>query len=80
VLRLVLKKSALLTLPGVVVGVGLACGLGQALKTLMYKVAPTDPLTFIGVSLLLAAVALSACYLPARRATRVDPMAALRCE
>jgi putative ABC transport system permease protein len=80
VLQLVLRKSALLTLPGLVVGVGLACGLGQALKTLMYKVAPTDPLTFIGVSLLLIVVALVACYVPARRATNVDPMVALRYE
>ncbi|HNQ22630.1 MAG TPA: ABC transporter permease [Phycisphaerae bacterium] len=80
VLRLVLRKSLLLTLPGVVAGVGLACGLGQALKSLMYKVAPFDPTTFVCVSLLLVAVAMLAGYLPARRATRVDPLVALHSE
>lgn len=80
VLRLILQRSTLLTLLGVVVGVALACGLGQALKALMYKVSPTDPATFVAVGLVMILVGLLASYLPARRATRVNPVVALRFE
>jgi hypothetical protein len=62
-------------------GAGLGSfGLTRFLSSLLYEVSPTDPLTFTGVAALLAAVTLLACYLPARRAARVDPMVALRCE
>jgi putative ABC transport system permease protein len=80
VLRLVVTRSTLLTLLGLGVGVGLAGLLGSLLESLMYNVSLADPPTFVGVALLLILVALVATYLPARRATRVDPMVALRCE
>jgi putative ABC transport system permease protein len=80
VLRLVITRSVVLTLVGVTVGTGLALLLGRTLETLMYGVSPTDPTTFIGVGAMLIVVGLLASYLPARRATKVDPMVALRYE
>jgi putative ABC transport system permease protein len=80
VLRMVLGNGLRLTLLGVVLG-GLGAALaGRALGKLLYGITPTDPVTFAAVSLLLTAIAAIACYLPARRATRVDPMIALRAE
>jgi predicted permease len=80
VLRLVVGQGLLLTLSGVAAGLVVSVVLTRVLKTFLFGVSPTDPLTFLAVALLLTSVALLACYIPARRATRVDPMVALRYE
>ncbi len=80
VLRLVIGQGMLLTLIGVGIGMAGAVALSRLMKTMLFGVSPTDPLTFIGVGALLALVALVACYIPARRASKIDPMIALRCE
>ena len=80
VLRLVLSGSMRWVLAGLALGISGSLGLTRLLRDLLYGVRPTDPLVLGAVSLLLSSVALVASYIPARRATKVDPMAALRCE
>jgi putative ABC transport system permease protein len=80
VLRLVLRDGAKLTLLGIAIGIIAALTLTRLMAGLLFEVTPTDPATFAAVAILLAVVAFAACYIPARRATRVDPMVALRYE
>jgi putative ABC transport system permease protein len=80
ILQMVLRQALGLAIAGVAVGLVAALIMSHLMTGLLYGVRPTDPLTFAGVALLLIIVALFACYIPARRAIRVDPMVALRYE
>jgi ABC-type antimicrobial peptide transport system permease subunit len=80
VTRLVLGEGMLVILEGLAIGLASALALTRVLSSLLVGVTATDPLTFAGVAVLLAFVALAACYVPARRAMLVDPMIALRHE
>jgi predicted permease len=79
-MRMVVREGLLLTAIGVLIGWALALGVGRLLSSLLYRVSPTDPVVFLATPLILTAAGLLASYFPARRAARVDPMAALRCE
>jgi len=80
IVRLVLRRGLTWVVAGTVVGILLAVFLARSIESLLYGVAPTDPLTFAGVCALLLGIALAACWLPARRAARLDPLIALRTE
>jgi putative ABC transport system permease protein len=80
VLKLIVGEGLWLTLVGIAIGVVCSLVLARFLSSMLYGVTPTDPLTIAAVSFLLVVVALLACYVPARRAVRLDPLIALRCE
>ena len=80
VVKLIMRSGMLLVTAGLAVGLGGALALTRLMTTLLFEVSPTDPITFGAVALCLIVAALLACYIPARRATRVDPLVALRYE
>src|SRR5262247_1832860 len=80
VLKMVLRQGLKLTALGLLIGLAAAYALTRYMQSLLFGVKPTDPLTFAAIALLLVVVAFLACWIPARRATKVDPMVALRCE
>jgi ABC-type antimicrobial peptide transport system permease subunit len=80
VVRMVLRQGMTLVGIGIVLGLGAAWALTRFLRAMLYEVTPMDPLTLAAGALVLSLIALFACYLPARRAARIDPMVALRYE
>jgi putative ABC transport system permease protein len=80
VLRLVVGQGMMLALSGVAIGLAGALLLTRVMESLLYGVSATDLVTYVVISVILGMVAMVASYIPARRATKVDPMAALRCE
>ena len=77
---MMMRQGLVMTAIGTAVGVAAALALTRLMADLLFGIGAADPATFVAIPLLLAAVALAACYIPARRATRVDPMRALRSE
>ncbi len=80
VLRMVIREGMLLAGAGIIVGVGGGLALTRFMRSLLFEVKPTDPATFVGVAVVLAIVAVAACWIPARRAMKIEPMEALRYE
>jgi putative ABC transport system permease protein len=80
VFAMTIRQGLALTLAGIAIGVAAALGVTRLMRSLIFGVTPYDPLTFVAVAVLLLGVAVAACYIPARRAMRVDPMVALRYE
>jgi putative ABC transport system permease protein len=80
VMTMILREGGRLAIAGVAIGIAGALALTRFLSSLLFGVGATDPATFAGVALLLSVIAIAGCYLPARHATRVDPMIALRYE
>jgi ABC-type antimicrobial peptide transport system permease subunit len=80
IVGMVLRQGLSLAAIGSAIGLAIAAGASQLLAVFLFGVPPMDPLAFGGAAVLFAAVALAACYVPARRATKVDPLIALRCE
>jgi putative ABC transport system permease protein len=80
VVRLILSEGLSVALLGVAIGIGVALGLTRLMSSMLFGISATDPVTFAGVTVLLVVVMITACYVPARRAMRVDPMVALRHE
>lgn len=78
VLKLVIRHGLAMTLAGIAIGLTAALGLTRFIKAMLYGVSPTDGLTMAGVAAMMVAVALAACYLPARRAMSIDPVRAMR--
>jgi ABC-type antimicrobial peptide transport system permease subunit len=77
---MILRRGLSLSLIGLAIGLGGALAATRVMSSLLYGVGATDPLTFAGVAVILTVIALLACYLPARKATKVDPLVALRHE
>jgi putative ABC transport system permease protein len=80
VMTLMLRQGLALTIAGIAIGLALGAALSQFVRSLLYGISAVDPITFVGAALLFSGVALVATYVPARRATQVDPMIALRTE
>ena len=80
VVEMILREGLILAGMGVAIGLTGSLALSRLIRSLLFEVGPSDPITLSVVSVLLAGLALLACYIPARRATRIDPMAALRCD
>jgi putative ABC transport system permease protein len=80
ILRLVLKQAMRPVVLGVAIGFAFCAAASRLMSVMLYGISPLDPITFVGVAGFLTGIALLACYVPARRATRVDPMEALRYE